>query len=46
MAVDQEFYRMLMAEQFRAAGLYYAAVRIFGNFFWGREKRFPLKATL
>ena len=46
MAVDQEFYRMLLAEQFRAAGIYYAAVRIFGNFFWGRKKRAPIKTQL
>ena len=41
MHVDQEFYRMLMAEQFRATGIYYAAVRIFGNFFW-LPMRLPL----
>ena len=46
MDVDQEFYRMLMAEPFRAAGIYYTAVRIFGNFFWGREKRTPFKTKL
>lgn len=43
MDADQEFYRMLTAEQFRAAEIYYAAVRVFGSFFWGRKKRAPVK---
>ena len=46
MDVDQEFYRMLLAEQFRAAGIYYAAVRIFGSFLKKKEKRASVKAKL
>lgn len=43
MDVDYEFYRMLLIEKFKAARIYYAAVRIFGGFIWAREERLPAK---
>ena len=35
--VDQEFYKILQANQFRLAKLYYVAVRWFGWVYWGRR---------
>jgi len=36
-AVDQEFYKILQANQFRLAKAYYMAVRAFGWVYWGRR---------
>ena len=44
--VDQEFYRMLKAEHFKAADIYYGAVRFLGSFFWGRQKQASIARKL
>ena len=35
--VDREFYNILKRDKFRAAPLYYYAVRLFGWLFWGNR---------